>query len=50
MLKGKVGSTFASSVTRHGGQETALFIVTHLPHFGMMVVGLNYGFRRPDES
>jgi hypothetical protein len=29
----------------HGGQGTTLFtIITNLPHFGMTVVGLNYGF------
>jgi multimeric flavodoxin WrbA len=51
VLQGKAGSTFASSMTRYGGQETALFtIISHLPHFGMTVVGLKYGFRRPDES
>ena len=31
--------------TQHGGQETTLFsIITNLLHFGMTVVGLNYGF------
>jgi NAD(P)H dehydrogenase (quinone) len=35
---------FASSATQHGGQETTLFtIITNLLHFGMTVVGLNYG-------
>src|SRR5882762_4391836 len=30
---------------QHGGQETTLFsIITNLLHFGMTVVGLNYGF------
>jgi NAD(P)H dehydrogenase (quinone) len=43
-FQGKVGGPFASSAT-HGGQETTLFtIITNLLHFGMTVVGLNYGF------
>jgi len=41
----KVGGAFAASATQHGGQETTLFtIITNLPHCGMTVVGLNYGF------
>lgn len=44
-LHGKVGGAFSSSATQHGGQETTLFsIITNLLHFGMMIVGLNYGF------
>src|ERR1700730_16791628 len=44
-LHGKVGGAFASTATQHGGQETTLFsIITNLLHFGMVVVGLNYGF------
>jgi NAD(P)H dehydrogenase (quinone) len=44
-LNGKVGGAFASSATQHGGQETTLLtIITNLLHFGMTVVGLNYGF------
>lgn len=44
-LNGKVGSAFASSATQHGGQELTLStIITNLFHFGMTVVGLNYGF------
>lgn len=44
-LHGKVGGASASSATQHGGQETTLFtIITNLRHFGMTVVGLNYGF------
>lgn len=44
-LHGKVGGAFASSATQHGGQETTLFtIITNLLHFGMTMVGLNYGF------
>ncbi len=43
-LHGKVGSAFASTATQHGGQETTLFsIITNLLHFGMVVVGLDYG-------
>ena len=44
-LHGKVGGAFSSTATQHGGQETTLFsIITNLLHFGMVVVGLNYGF------
>lgn len=44
-LHGKVGAAFTSTATQHGGQETTLFsIITNLLHFGMIVVGLNYGF------
>ena len=44
-LVGKVGSAMSSTATQHGGQETTLFsIITNLLHFGMTVVGLNYGF------
>lgn len=43
-LIGKVGAAFTSSATQHGGQETTLFsIITNLLHFGMTVVGLDYG-------
>ncbi len=43
-LNGKVGGAFTSSATQHGGQETTLFsIITNLLHFGMTVVGLDYG-------
>ena len=45
-LHGKVGGAFSSTATQHGGQETTLFsIITNLLHFGMTVVGLNYGFQ-----
>src|SRR6201984_168695 len=45
-LHGKVGGAFTSTATQHGGQETTLFsIITNLLHFGMTVVGLNYGFQ-----
>jgi len=43
-LHGKVGAAFTSSATQHGGQETTLLsIITNLLHFGMVVVGLDYG-------
>jgi NAD(P)H dehydrogenase (quinone) len=43
-LHGKVGGAFSSSGTQHGGQETTLFsIITNLLHFGMTIVGLDYG-------
>ena len=45
-LNGKVGAAFTSTATQHGGQETTLFtIITNLLHFGMTIVGLNYGFQ-----
>lgn len=45
-LNGKVGGAFTSTATQHGGQETTLFsIITNLLHFGMTIVGLNYGFQ-----
>ncbi|MBY0381621.1 MAG: NAD(P)H:quinone oxidoreductase [Xanthobacteraceae bacterium] len=44
-LHGKVGGAFTSTATQHGGQETTLFsIITNLLHFGMVIVGLNYGY------
>lgn len=44
-LNGKVGAAFTATATQHGGQETTLFsIITNLLHFGMTVVGLDYGF------
>src|SRR6202453_3880048 len=43
-LVGKVGGAFTSSGTQHGGNETTLFtIITNLLHFGMVIVGLDYG-------
>ncbi|PKP98748.1 MAG: NAD(P)H:quinone oxidoreductase [Alphaproteobacteria bacterium HGW-Alphaproteobacteria-15] len=43
-LHGKVGGAFTSSATQHGGNETTLFsIITNLLHFGMTIVGLDYG-------
>lgn len=45
-LNGKVGAAFTSTATQHGGQETTLFsIITNMLHFGMTVVGLDYGFQ-----
>ncbi|MBY0583721.1 MAG: NAD(P)H:quinone oxidoreductase [Sphingomonas sp.] len=45
-LNGKVGAAFTSSATQHGGQETTLFsIITNLFHFGMTIVGLDYGYQ-----
>ena len=44
-LHGKVGGAFTSTATQHGGQETTLFsIITNLLHFGMVIVGLDYGY------
>lgn len=44
-LNGKVGAAFTSTGSQHGGQETTLFsIITNLLHFGMTIVGLDYGF------
>ncbi|MDF3605115.1 NAD(P)H:quinone oxidoreductase [Paracoccus sp. DMF-8] len=44
-LNGKVGAAFTSTATQHGGQETTLFsIITNMLHFGMTIVGLDYGF------
>src|SRR5258706_1358589 len=43
-LHGKVGGAFTSTATQHGGQETTLFsVITNLMHFGMVIVGLDYG-------
>jgi NAD(P)H dehydrogenase (quinone) len=45
-LLGKVGGAFVSTGTQHGGQETTLFsLITNLLHFGMVVVGMNYGYQ-----
>ena len=44
-LNGKVGGAFTATATQHGGQETTLFsIIANLLHFGMVIVGMNYGF------
>lgn len=45
-LNGKVGAAFTATASQHGGQETTLFsIITNLLHFGMTIVGLDYGFQ-----
>ena len=45
VLRGKVGGAFTSSATQHGGQETTLLsIIINLLHFGMTIVGLDYGY------
>jgi NAD(P)H dehydrogenase (quinone) len=45
-LNGKVGAAFTSTGTQHGGQEATLFsIITNLLHFGMVIVGMDYGFQ-----
>jgi NAD(P)H dehydrogenase (quinone) len=45
VLQGKVGGAFASLATQSGGQEMMPFaIITNPLHFGMTVIGLNYGF------
>lgn len=44
-LNGKVGAAFTATGTQHGGQETTLFsLITNLLHFGMVIVGMDYGF------
>ena len=44
-LNGKVGGAFTSTASQHGGQETTLFsMITNLLHFGMVIVGLDYGY------
>ena len=45
-MNGKVGAAFTSTGSQHGGQETTLFsIITNLLHFGLTIVGLDYGFQ-----
>ena len=45
-LNGKVGAAFTATASQHGGQETTLFsIITNLLHFGMTIVGLDYGYQ-----
>ncbi|MBC2776859.1 NAD(P)H:quinone oxidoreductase [Parasphingopyxis marina] len=44
-LVGKVGGAFTATASQHGGQETTLFsLITNMLHFGMTIVGLDYGF------
>jgi NAD(P)H dehydrogenase (quinone) len=41
----KVGGVFTATGTPQGGQETTLFsMITNLLHFGMVIVGLGYGY------
>lgn len=43
-LHGKVGGAFTSTATQHGGNEVTLFnVITQLLHFGLTIVGLDYG-------
>ena len=43
-LHGKVGGACTCTATQHGGQETTLFsIITNLLHFGLTIVGMDYG-------
>jgi NAD(P)H dehydrogenase (quinone) len=43
-LNGKIGGAFTASGSQHGGNETTLFsIITNLFHFGLTIVGLDYG-------
>jgi NAD(P)H dehydrogenase (quinone) len=45
-LNGKVGGVFSSTGTQHGGQEMTLFsVIANLLHLGMVIVGLDYGFK-----
>ncbi len=45
-LVGKVGASFTSTGTQHGGQETTQYsILSNLLHHGMTIVGLDYGFQ-----
>lgn len=42
-LVGKVGSSFTSTASQHGGQETTLFsLATFFFHMGMVVAGIPY--------
>lgn len=44
-LVGKVGATFSSTASQHGGQETTLLSnITMMLHMGMVIVGLPYAF------
>ena len=45
-LHGKVGGVFTSTGTQHGGQEMTLIgVIANLLHLGMVIVGLDYGFK-----
>ncbi|GLS81128.1 NAD(P)H:quinone oxidoreductase [Paracoccus marinus] len=44
-LNGKVGGAFTSTATQHGGNElTILSMIHNLMHFGLTIVGLDYGY------
>jgi NAD(P)H dehydrogenase (quinone) len=44
-LDRKVGGTFTSTATQHGGGETTLFsVITNFLRFGMIIVGMGYGY------
>jgi NAD(P)H dehydrogenase (quinone) len=44
-LRGKVGGGFTSTAVQHGGQETTvLSIIINLLQFGMIIVGMDYGY------
>lgn len=44
-LNGKVGGAFSSTATQHGGNElTILSMIHNLMHFGLTIVGLDYGY------
>ncbi|WP_170328208.1 NAD(P)H:quinone oxidoreductase [Ruegeria arenilitoris] len=45
-FNGKVGGAFVATATQHGGQElTLMSLIQNLMHFGMTIVGLDYGFQ-----
>lgn len=45
-LEGKIGSTFSSSGSQHGGQEMTLISnIVMMMHMGMVIVGLPYSFK-----
>src|SRR3546814_21121105 len=51
LLTGKVGAAFTSTASQHGGQAATLFsILTNLLHFGMTIVGLDFGYAGPMRS
>lgn len=44
-LNGKVGGAFSSTATQHGGNELTIMSMIHnLMHFGLTIVGLDYGY------
>jgi NAD(P)H dehydrogenase (quinone) len=45
VFNGKVGSSFTSTASPHGGQESTILATNNvLYHFGMVVVGLPYSY------